>query len=97
MTSNATLLVIALAVLFTLQSKAAENQQEPVPGPDHSGEINPISDDDIEPADISAEQTPKPTPQGDNLRARDIGDAFKNFQPSEEISADNAVTFPVDI
>lgn len=26
-----------------------------------------------------------------------IGDAFKNFRPSEEISADNPVPFPVDI
>jgi hypothetical protein len=88
---------------------AGENQQEPVPTPDSSGQIDPILDEDIEPADVSKEQTSeplselsskhssKPAPQGGNLRARDIGDAFKNFQPSEEISADNAVTFPVDI
>ena len=33
----------------------------------------------------------------DNLRLKNIGDALKNFQPSEDISADNAVTFPIDI
>ena len=33
----------------------------------------------------------------DNLKTRDLGEAFRNFRPSEEISADNAVPFPVDI
>lgn len=101
MTNSTGLLAMALAALFTLPLSAAESQQESVPSPDSSGQINPTSDKDIEPADVSEEQTSeqssKPTPQGDNLRTRDIGDAFKNFQPSEAISADNAVTFPVDI
>ena len=101
MTSNTIFFTIALAALFALPLSASENQQEPVPSPDSSGQIDPILDEGIEPADVSSEQTSeqssKPVPQGGNLRARDIGDAFKNFQPSEEISADNAVTFPVDI
>ena len=101
MTSNTIFFTITLAALFALPLSAGENQQEPVPTPDSSGQIDPILDEDIEPADVSKEQTSeqlsKPAPQGSNLRARDIGDAFKNFQPSEEISADNAVTFPVDI
>ena len=101
MTSNTIFFTITLAALFALPLSADENQQEPVPTPDSSGQIDPILDEDIEPADVSKEQTfehsSKPAPQGGNLRARDIGDAFKNFQPSEEISADNAVTFPVDI
>ena len=109
MTSNTIFFSITLAALFALPLSADENQQEPVPTPDSSGQIDPILDEDIEPADVSKEQTSeplselsskhssKPAPQGGNLRARDIGDAFKNFQPSEEISADNAVTFPVDI
>ena len=37
------------------------------------------------------------TPASENLRNREIGDAFSNFRPSEEITADNAVGFPVDI
>ena len=34
---------------------------------------------------------------GTTARSNTLGDAFKNFQPSEEISADNPVPFPVDI
>ena len=105
MTSNTIFLTITLAALFALPLSAGEHQQEPAPTAGSSGQIDPILDEDIEPVNVSEEQTSeplselssKPTPQGGNLRARDIGDAFKNFQPSEEISADNAVTFPVDI
>jgi hypothetical protein len=101
MTINTTFLAMTLAALFALPLNAAEGRQEAAPSPDSSGQIDLIRDDDVEPADVSEEQTSqqssKPAPQGDNLRSRDIGDAFKNFQPSEEISADNAVPFPVDI
>ena len=101
MTSNTVFFAMTLAALFALPLSAGENQQEPVSTPKSSSQIDPILDEDIEPADASEEPTSenssKPAPQGGNLRARDIGDAFKNFQPSEEISADNAVTFPVDI
>ena len=101
MTRYTAFLAITLAGLFACPLTAAEGQQESAPSPDLSDQIDPIRDADIEPADVSEEQTSeqssKPAPQGDNLLARDIGDAFKNFQPSEEISADNAVTFPVDI
>lgn len=37
----------------------------------------------------------KPTP--DQLRRKELGQAFQEFSPSEEISADNAVPFPTDI
>lgn len=36
-------------------------------------------------------------PQAENLKNRKLGTAFRRFRPSEEISADNAVPFPVDI
>ena len=42
----------------------------------------------------------KPAPNKQNpgsLTAPKLDEAFKNFTPSEEISADNAVPFPVDI
>ena len=113
MTSYRIFFTMTLATLFALPLSAGESQQKPVPASGSSSQIDPILDEDIEPADVykeqnsepfseqlseqSSEQSSKPTPQGGNLRARDIGDAFKNFQPSEEISADNAVTFPVDI
>ena len=105
MTSNTMFFTMTLAALLTLSLalslNAAEDQQEPAPVSEDLGQIDSIPDNRIEPTDQSEEQTSdrpaKPTPQSGNLRARDIGDAFKNFQPSEEISADNAVTFPVDI
>ena len=37
------------------------------------------------------------TPQAENLKNRNLGAAFRSFRPSEEISADNAVPYPVDI
>lgn len=36
-------------------------------------------------------------PDAGNLRQKKLGEAFKEFTPSEEISADNAVPFPTDI
>ena len=48
-------------------------------------------------SEATAEEEAEPAPEAGNLRARELGDAFRNFQPSEEISADNAVSFPVDI
>ena len=45
------------------------------------------------PADAAAGSLP----EASQLLQRALGDAFRNFKPSEEISADNAVSFPVDI
>lgn len=36
-------------------------------------------------------------PEPEKLRKKELGEAFKQFKPSEEISADNAVPFPTDI
>ena len=36
-------------------------------------------------------------PAPEQLRNRELGEAFRNFRPSEEITADNAVSFPIDI
>ncbi len=44
----------------------------------------------------SAKDEPE-IPKANELRTRDLGDAFKIFKPSEAISADNAVPFPIDI
>jgi hypothetical protein len=38
-----------------------------------------------------------PVPEADRLKQRELGDAFRRFVPSEAISSDNAVPFPVDI
>ena len=37
------------------------------------------------------------TPRAEALRERKLSDAFKQFIPSERISADNAVPVPIDI
>ena len=48
-------------------------------------------------AEETAESPPIEEPEAANLRNKNLGEAFKSFRPSEEISADNAVPFPVDI
>ena len=55
-------------------------------------------------AEPAEQQTTEPTgsqeaslPEAGSLPDHDPGDAFENFRPSEEISADKAVKFPVDI
>ncbi len=55
----------------------------------------PTADEKATPTTDTGANTPE---QGrENLKNRELGDAFRSFQPSEEISADNAVPFPVDI
>jgi len=41
--------------------------------------------------------TPPPAPNAAQLKSRGLGAAFEKFNPSEVISADNAVPFPIDI
>ena len=41
--------------------------------------------------------TPRPAPNAAQLKSRGLGAAFEKFNPSEAISADNAVPFPIDI
>ena len=45
----------------------------------------------------SEQSSSNESPQAENLKNRELGTAFRRFRPSEEISADNAVPFPVDI
>ena len=58
MTINTAFLAISLIALFAWPLYAAVNRQEPDPSPDSSGQIDTISDNDIEPVDVSREQTP---------------------------------------
>jgi hypothetical protein len=53
-------------------------------------------DDSAEQKKTAAEQIEQ-QPEAEKLKNRDLGAAFRSFQPSEEISADNAVPFPIDI
>ncbi|MBT4160161.1 MAG: hypothetical protein HOC70_02615 [Gammaproteobacteria bacterium] len=58
------------------------------------------ADTELEPATVAVEtieEEDEKQPEADQLKFRKLGSAFKDFRPSEEISADNAVSFPVDI
>ena len=93
--SNLTRLTCLLALLFATslqaQEETAVSSETKVAGTD------PVTiDDSTEKRETETEQN-EPRPQGDNLKNRNLGAAFKTFRPSEEISADNAVPFPVDI
>ena len=45
----------------------------------------------------SGAKAPRPAPNAAQLKTRGLGAAFEKFNPSEAISADNAVPFPIDI
>lgn len=107
------LITILVTFLFTpvsqaqsLQAQSAQEQSSQEQSSQEQGaQEDPSSDPPIadEVTEEASEETAAkneasaPVPSADNLRARDLGDALQNFRPSEEISADNAVPFPVDI
>lgn len=76
--------LVALLLLLPLLASA---EPEGVEAEQNNETIQP----EVEQPDTEKQPSPE------QLRARKIGAAFKNFKPSEEISADNAVSFPVDI
>ena len=82
--------VIPIALLVTLSTHAQ------TAGETEDPEDSQVTVEETEP-EVSQEPAVLPVPSADNLRTPDLGDALKNFRPSEEISADNAVPFPVDI
>ena len=75
------------------------------PGRPFAGEEAPASGANASkppPVEAPGVQSPPGTPMEagadpDNLKQQSPSDAFRDFRPSEEISADNAVAFPVDI
>lgn len=48
-------------------------------------------------SEASSAASPQPAPDNAALTATGLGTAFEAFQPSEAISADNAVPFPTNI
>lgn len=48
-------------------------------------------------SEASSAASPQPAPDNADLTATGLGTAFEAFQPSEAISADNAVPFPTNI
>lgn len=78
--------------IATGDSIDAANTRVPDEEPDDE-EQDDEQPDDEKPNEAETDQQP----EADNLKNRDLGAAFRSFRPSEEISADNAVPFPVDI
>lgn len=93
--SNLTRLTCLLTLLIAMSLQA---QEETTVGSETkvAGTVPVTIVDSKEKQQTETEQN-EPQPQAENLKNRDLGAAFKTFRPSEEISADNAVPFPVDI
>lgn len=64
--------------------------------------LNPESNADLQTSPEGASNNTQseaqaPAPQAERLKSRSLGLGFEKFNPSEAISADNAVPFPIDI
>ncbi len=93
------LLLCTLLPLSSLMVEAAEQgtAQGPTatPAPATAGDPSPPPAQMEQPQ--SDAKTPRPAPNAAQLKTRGLGAAFEKFNPSEAISADNAVPFPIDI
>ena len=76
------------------QQSTIKDSSVAVPG---NAEEEPSSGTVEESGQQAEEASLAETPQAENLKNRNLGAAFRSFSPSEEISADNAVPYPVDI
>ena len=93
------LLLCTLLPLSSLMVEAAEHGTAQGPTatatPPTTGDPSPPSAQMEQPQ--SGAKTPPPAPNAAQLKSRGLGAAFEKFNPSEAISADNAVPFPIDI
>ena len=92
-------MLCTLLPLSSLMVEAAEQgtTQGPTatPAPATAGDPSPPSAQMEQPQ--SDAKAPRPAPNAAQLKTRGLGAAFEKFNPSEAISADNAVPFPIDI
>ena len=96
MTISRPLRLTCLMTLLIVKPLYAQEETTTGSEPEVSGTESAAIDDPAEPKEPEAEKNEQ-QPQAENLKNRDLGAAFESFQPSEEISADNAVPFPIDI
>ena len=82
-------LIVEAAEQGTVQGPTA------TPAPATAGDPSPRSAEMEQPQ--SDAKAPRPAPNAAQLKTRGLGAAFEKFNPSEAISADNAVPFPIDI
>ena len=85
------LLTLLIVNPLQAQEETTTGSEPKVPGTD------PAAIDDSQEQQKPGTEQNEQKPQAENLKNRDLGAAFRSFRPSEEISADNAVPFPVDI
>ncbi|MFT7242685.1 MAG: hypothetical protein ACI82A_000025 [Candidatus Azotimanducaceae bacterium] len=90
-----------LGLLMAINGYAAEAVNETVPVGSEAVDQNPVQPELALETDTDAEIATDPTPTeilgGTGLKNRKLSEVFEQFVPSESISADNAVPFPVDI
>lgn len=86
-----------MVMLLSTQAVAAEGQTDT--GDDSSEPETAVAEAAPSLPEAAAAETESGAATGSlrSLRSKEISEAFRDFQPSEEISADNAVKFPVDI
>jgi len=78
---------------------ASQNESSAANAPDDLAQ-KPNSDLQSNPGEAANDtqsEAQAPAPQAERLRSRSLGLGFEKFNPSEAISADNAVPFPIDI
>lgn len=88
------ILITLMPAVFSLE--AVESEVNGAPGSVRSTEQPGTNEEQNQKSDIKQASTTG-SPQAENLKNRELGAAFRRFRPSEAISADNAVPFPVDI
>jgi len=84
---------IWLTLLLLMSTTLAFAADEPV----ENAETQTEAKEKPETESKDKKQSSEPVPEADRLKQRELGDAFRRFVPSEAISSDNAVPFPVDI
>lgn len=92
-------MLCTLLPLSSLMVEAAE--QDTAQGPTATSTLASAGDPTPPLAQMEQPQSdakaPRPEPNAAQLKTRGLGAAFEKFNPSEAISADNAVPFPIDI
>ena len=89
-----TILGFSISLLISVISNV-----EPISAADRIGSNNDeeASGKVTQPSIESIAKLEEPTPQAEDPQETTSGDSLRNFIPSELISTDNAVPFPVDI
>jgi hypothetical protein len=81
----------------TALSEATALSEETALSNEQSQSDNAARPEPETPVDAVKAEEPTNTLGGSGLKNRNLSDIFEQFVPSETISADNAVPFPVDI